>query len=139
MASSLVSNLIEGIWEFADGTKEFNFENLTDWLLEILEDLIIDAGIGWLLGKFSKFVVDPLLKYFGVTGRGSFKMIYEMVKTKLKNGTWTLASLSKKTLAKIFAYLGITELIDQFTDKLEEWLENLTELIFNNLDDAVCC
>ena len=137
MASSLISNLIEGIWEFADGTKDFNFENVTDWLLEICKDLIIDGVIGWLLGKLSKFVIKPLLKYFGVTGRGSLKMVYEMVKTKLKNGTWTLLSLSKKTITKIVAYLGINELIDQFTDKLEEGLESLTELIFNKMDDAI--
>lgn len=137
MASSVVSNLIVGIWDFADGTKDLNFENLTDWLLEILKDLVIDAGIGWLLGKFSKYVVEPLLKYLGVIGRGSFKMVYEMVKTKLKNGTWVLTSLSIKTLMKIFAYLGITELMDQFTDKLEDGLEELTKLIFNKLDDAI--
>lgn len=147
MSSSFVSYLIEGIWEFADGTKTFNLENLTGGLLDMFKDLfidmLIDASVGWLIGKFSEFIVAPLLKFFGVTGRGSLKMVYEMVKTKLKNGTWKLTSLRKKTLAKIFAYLGITELIDHFTDKLEDWLENglenLSELLFNNLDDAACC
>ena len=80
--------------------------------------------------------MDPLLKYFGVTGRGSLKMVYEMVKTKLKNGTWTLASLSKKTLTKIFAYFGITKLEDIFMDKLEEGMESLIDWMFN-LGDAV--
>ena len=96
--------------------------NHTGW--EIFKSSLVAAGVSALAAG-----ITSKIKIRGVTsGRGSFQQVYKQINTKFLHGT--IHSIKLKTFGKMFAYVGMTELLNTISSACQDilsWYEYLKE------------
>jgi hypothetical protein len=94
-AGGAASTLVGGVWDFADGTTEFNLRNIGNLGADIVTNATIGAGTGWLLGGAGGAKGGAAANKGGAnagiqtivqnTGRGAKKLVSEVIKNMTKD------------------------------------------------------
>ncbi len=151
-----VTTLGNGIEDIMNGKRELSLNTAKNILGETFVSGAADAALGTLVGKyfskFSKFVDNPIkslksetvdkvvdstigaiknkvYKALHLTGRNSWQSLTRQVYTKLKNGTWTIKSLSLKTWGKMIGFETIDSAAKESIRKVKEILKNSVDVI----------
>ncbi len=122
-ASSATSTLIEGVWDMADGTTEFNAENVKDLAVNTAVNAAIGYGIGKFTGKFTSKWGDKLIRKFGLT---NWQFKYNYANDRIRSGAWTILESLKINGKKFFTVEVISSLpglgVDSSVIAITNWI-----------------
>ncbi len=128
-ASSATSTLIEGVWDMADGTTEFNAENVKKLAAKTCIDATIGYGVGKITGKFTIKWGDKLIKKIPKLSGWQFK--YNYADEKIRRGVWTILDSLKINGSKFFAVETISSLpglgVDTSIVAINNWITRIID------------
>ncbi len=127
-ASSATSTLIEGVWDMADGTTEFNAKSVGDLALSTLGNAVIGYGIGKITGKFTSEWGE---KFIGRFGLRDWQFKYNYANDKIIRGSWTILETLKINGKKFFAVEVISSLpglgVDSSVVAITNWVTRIID------------
>lgn len=123
-ASSATSILIEGVWDMADGTTEFNAEDVKNLAVNTCINATIGYGVGKITGKFTTKWGDKLIEKLPKLSGWQFK--YNYADEKIRRGVWTILDSLKINGSKFFAVESVSSLpglgVDTSIVAINNWI-----------------